>query len=183
MIDSNGERPIIFTDVDGCLNRHQRHGNGYCGVDADCIAHFNRVLAETDANIVVSSAWRYLFHSGSHTLAGMESLLLTHGLNCHRRIVDVTCRDEVVAQRGRQISQWLRQYGSRPYVVLDNGGTDEDGRWYDLGIRRENHPVVWCDGYVGLTADLADLMIAVLNRVTGYPQRLFEHARRKAGLS
>lgn len=87
--------PIIYLDIDGVLNGHERHPNGYCGMKPSALRAMNYLLAEVpEAMIVVTSAWRYLVHNQQMTVTGLESLLLTHGLACHRRIAGITGPDE-----------------------------------------------------------------------------------------
>lgn len=163
-------RPLIFLDMDGVANDHKAHTNGYCGTKPECVAQLNRILRETDAKVVLSSAWRYLIHSGSMTLRGFVNLLLTHGVEIQTnekrprsRLIGITCRDEDLSPRGQQIRHWLNEHGGRrPYVVLDDGGQNPDGSWYDMGINDAGHPVVWTDGSVGLTAADADRAIGIL---------------------
>jgi hypothetical protein len=113
---------VIFLDIDGVLNGHQKHENGYCGIYPECVTRFNRLLdAVPDAMVVVSSAWRYLVHCDSMTVTGFENLLLTHGVKCQRRIFAVTRRDhETNDRRENQISEWVERYSPDKWVVLDD---------------------------------------------------------------
>lgn len=136
-------KPLLITDIDGVLNRHRPWPNRYNGIDPACAYRFNHLLKLTDAEIVVSSAWRYLVHSGSTTVQGFENLLLSHGVNCHGRMIGVTEPDveSWKDERGIQIYRWLEQNGRRPYVVLDD---------LDLGITAAGHPFVETLGTHGL---------------------------------
>jgi len=88
---------LLFLDIDGVLNRGKPMANGYCGIDRDCAEQLNRILAECPTvQLVISSAWRYGVHKGWHTLAGMEHLLLTHGIDCKGRVHGVTGPDAEV---------------------------------------------------------------------------------------
>ena len=145
---------LIFLDIDGVLNGHESHGNGYCGTRPDCVARFNRILSATGAAIVVSSAWRYLVLSGSMTIVGLENLLLSHGVDCREKIRDVTRPDVGDEMRGLQISLWLksRKFPPDAYVVLD----DMDD------ISAYGHPFVRTESKTGLTDEDADRAIAIL---------------------
>ncbi len=158
-----GERPLIFLDIDGVLNCHNYdEACESSTINSDCVYRINRVLDATGAMIVISSAWRYMVHGGAMTLGGFGYMLRTHGVRCKDRIIGLTCIDEEIPERGQQIRQWLNIHGGdRPYVVIDDGGT-EDGRWSDLGINAAGHPVVWTDGRVGLTWDDAAKAIGIL---------------------
>jgi hypothetical protein len=138
---------LIFLDIDGVLNRHRPWPNGYIGIEPACAYRFNRLLKLTGAKIVVSSAWRYLIHSGSMTTKGFENLLLSHGINCHDRVIGLTEPDAESwkDERGIQIYRWLEGKPRCPYVVIDD---------LDLGITAAGHPFVetlgnhglrWCD--------------------------------------
>lgn len=121
---------IIFLDIDGVLNGHERHDNGYRGMRADCVAEFNRLLRELPGwRIVISSAWRYLAFNCGYTVAGFESLLLTHGVSCKGRIEGWTREDSPeVDQRIDQIRDWISANKVDQYLILDDmpiGGVDQ----------------------------------------------------------
>jgi hypothetical protein len=87
--------PILFLDVDGVLNGHEKLESGYCGVCQRRAALLNQILAAVpQAKIVISSAWRYMILRGAMTLGGFESLLLTHGICCQGRLAGHTIADE-----------------------------------------------------------------------------------------
>jgi hypothetical protein len=127
---------FIYLDVDGVLNDHKPHPNGYCGTHAVCVARLNRLLQEVpDAQLVISSAWRYLVHKGDMTPRGLESLLMTHGLACHGRVFGVTEPDEPYMPpspsladyerlgcevRARQITEHVACFKPGAWVVLDD---------------------------------------------------------------
>lgn len=151
-------RPILFLDCDGSgLNGHERHPNGYCGSRPDVVARLNRVIAATDCVLVVTSAWRYLVHSGQMTVLGLESLLLTHGVAAHCRVAAVTRRDAAPedCDRGRQVADWLvanAAAGPGRYAVLDD---------LELDIPVHGHPFVHVAGGDGMD-DAAAALIALL---------------------
>jgi hypothetical protein len=165
-------RPLIFLDMDGVLNDKTQLESGFYGSKPECVAQFNRILRTTSAEIVLSSAWRYMIPEAM-TLQGFTYLLLTHGVACRTKVelpafpddllIGTTCRDEDLSPRGQQIRHWLNECGGRrPYVVLDDGGQNPDGTWSDMGIADAGHPVVWTDGKVGMTAVDADRAIQIL---------------------
>ena len=146
-------RPLIFLDIDGVLNGHNfdDHPSVLSNtIDRECVEALNRLIVAVDPDIVLSSAWRYMIHGGAMTLKGFEYLLRTHGVMANDRLIGLTLTDATYPTRGEQIQAWLDEFGSRPYVVLDDGGckpgTDE---WWDMGL--PIHPVVWTRGNVGLT--------------------------------
>jgi hypothetical protein len=44
---------VIFLDIDGVLNGHQKHENGYCGIYPECVTRFNRLLDAVPNAMVV----------------------------------------------------------------------------------------------------------------------------------
>lgn len=163
-------KPLVFLDIDGVLNTHEFDSEVMCGqIHKDKVERLNRILRATGANIVLSSAWRYLIHRGEMNLMGMEWLFRSHGILADR-LIGITRPDTMVREvyrgdpgtwplcneRGKQISDWLIAnpgWGSK-YVVIDDGGKDRStGEWTDLGIRSECHPVVFTVGCIGIMDD------------------------------
>jgi hypothetical protein len=162
---------LLFLDIDGVLNVHESDPEVLCGqIHKDKVALLNRVLRETDARIVLSSAWRYLVHRGEMDLTGLEWLLRSHGVLAGR-LVGITRPDTMratmdydgrpgtwpqVNERGQQITDYLRVAWPTGYAVVDD---------LDLGIREARHPFVQTDGGVGLTLGDAERLIELLGRV------------------
>lgn len=126
--------PFIFLDIDGVLNGHNPHTNGYCGCDADNVRVLNGILNQTGAKIVVASAWRYFVLRGEMTVQGFGGMMCTHGLKWGS-IVDVLGPDKFPDDRGALIEEWFAaKWGlahERRYVVLDD---------MDLGYTRRRMP-------------------------------------------
>jgi len=142
---------IIFLDIDGVLNDG---GPDEAFVLPRCAQQFERIIEETGAHVVISSAWRAAVHLGEMTLLGFQRLLRTHQVLC--RVVGVTPEARRAASRGKQISLWLEENGPvESYVVLDDD---------DLGIGEERHPFIRTDGGTGLTEQDASRAIALLNQ-------------------
>jgi hypothetical protein len=160
---------VIFLDIDGTINDKNKHPNGYNGIKSECAYRLNRIISSTGAKLVISSAWRYLYLKASMTIQGFEYLLVTHGVDAEKRILDILPVDREDQDRGKLISEWLNRNNNASkyrYVVLDDGGTDggkPDGEWTDIGINAAGHPVVWTDSKVGLTDADADRAIEILN--------------------
>lgn len=160
--------PIIFLDIDGVLNAHECDPEAKCGqIHRDKVERLNRILRETGALIVLSSAWRYIIHRGEANLMGMEWLLRSHGLIAGR-LVGITRADTMepreydgvpgnwprVNERGRQISDWLDEHGrDRDYLAIDD---------IDLGITDAGIALVLIDGLFGLSDEDADEVIRLL---------------------
>lgn len=164
---------LIFLDVDGVLNCHEPlEKEVECGrLHPDKVTRLNALLRDTDAQIVLSSAWRYLVHRQEMNLIGLGWLLRSHGIL--DRLVGVTRpdtmeravwtgREEWVPcdnERGQQISDFLADsrkllgVGCDRYVVLDD---------LDLGISAAGHPFVRVAGKKGLTWTDYDQALALL---------------------
>jgi hypothetical protein len=171
----------ILLDIDGVLNKHLRHDNGYCGIDRGCVRHFNRILRAVPlAKICIISAWRYNVHGKAMTVKGMEAMLLPHGVDCYGRIVGITESDEQICGHIRS-REWLQEHGAhirRTQVWRWLFGTDPffadevarlgDRQWcviddLDLGFLPEySWRQVVTQGDVGLTVEDADRAIAIL---------------------
>ena len=129
---------LIFLDIDGVLNGHEKLETGYCGICPQRASRFNRLLdAVPDAQIVVSSAWRYIMLKGGMTLQGFEQMLLICGVKCYGRLVGHTCPDGEICDepphddvetwrriglemRSRQIERYVARYKPERYIVLDD---------------------------------------------------------------
>ena len=134
---------LLFLDIDGVLNAHKAHPNGYCGITDKGREHFNRIMdACPDVQVVISSAWRYHVHNGEMSLKGLEELLLTHGLSVKDRIHGITDPDDTppmkhwtdypkewwtekgLKWRRTQIYAYAKQHDPEMIVVLDDLALD-----------------------------------------------------------
>lgn len=106
---------LVFLDLDGVLL-----------VDhvwqPAAMEHLNRLCVLADAEVVISSAWR--FQLGSRELA---STLREHGFD--GEVLGAVSRSH--DQRGLAICAWLRRYAAKgkpfygqPFVVLDDADHD-----------------------------------------------------------
>lgn len=145
--------PIVFLDIDGVLNDHDYNETSQSNsMIPECVERLNRILSETDARIVLSSAWRYMLIGKAMSVIGFDYLLRTHGVVANR-LVGRTPADEEIKERGWQIQQWRKENDhSGRYVVIDD---------MDLHISKL-HPFVQTDGDIGLTDADADKAIAIL---------------------
>lgn len=69
---------IIFLDIDGVLNTERNNNKNYGRprpFDPEAISALNKIIKETDAKIVISSSWRYMYDTES-----MGELLFLEGL-------------------------------------------------------------------------------------------------------
>ncbi len=175
---------VIFLDVDGVLNseayaikldeKHRQLGHTepsspkrettcdcfklYHQIDRDAIERLNRLVAATDAKIVVSSTWRKLFD-----LPDLRQMLEGHGLV--GEIIGATPEGhdepEMLAvyghvermYRGYEIDFWLRSHPEVDrFVILDDGS--------DMAMHKNR--LVQTDCEDGLLDDHVDLAIRVM---------------------
>lgn len=129
---------ILFLDIDGPLNAHERLPTGYCGIRREFADRLNTILdAVPDCKLVISSAWRYMILRGDMTLKGFEYLLLVHGVKAFNRVVGHTVADGEIADepphddveawnriglemRAEQIRQYCREHDVTRWAVLDD---------------------------------------------------------------
>lgn len=179
---------FIFLDIDGVLNTDEFiaksvQSTGWGGrfsrpedhLDPDKIAILNRVVAVTNADIVLSTAWREALGA-----AKTGDILLDAGLNA--RIVGATPnRVEVTRKMSMHIPRWLEihhflEHTARKFsnfVIVDDrddaGGAEVKTASHGFKIvptlfspMRDNF--VQTDPLVGLTDADADKMIEILNK-------------------
>lgn len=101
------QHPVIFLDIDGVLNGSARPED-HRTIHADCVLQFNRLLAASCAQVVISSTWRDMVHDGAMTAAGFRHMLASHGVRgCD--VIGVTAKDDEIPGRGAQIEDWRKQ--------------------------------------------------------------------------
>ena len=161
---------LLFLDLDGVANDHVPLPSGYCGVLGQGRDALNHILAAVpDAQIVISSAWRYACINRWMTLKGFEFLLMTHGVCCRDRLLDHTAGDPQefheadhnppfnvdqwkeagLRWRAAQIRESVALHVPLTWVVLD-----------DLPLEIET--LVQTDPAVGLTMEQAEVAVAIL---------------------
>lgn len=162
---------VVFLDFDGVLNT----GRWYAQMDADsvadeygsvfdplAVANLERILTETDAEIVVSSSWKFM------GLAKMRDMWKDR--NLPGKVIGLTPNSvsdefllnadldyiELLSIRGQEIKEWLTLHGKDVghYVILDDT--------YDILPEQKSHFVL-IDPNVGITEDDAEKAIAILN--------------------
>lgn len=110
---------ILFLDIDGVLNSLSSVlalGDPNHHLDPVCIKLIERLCKETDAKIVISSAWRIgrTAEALQVTLAKLGAVEIAH------RIVGRT-GDGYNGHRGRQIKEWIEVNAPEcSYVIVDD---------------------------------------------------------------
>jgi hypothetical protein len=120
---------VIFLDFDGVLNSAQylksgRHPDA-CGIGLDpfAVVRLRRLVHETDANIVVTSAWRT-----GRSIDNLSGLLQAAG--CHIEVLDKTADLNTKAHgykhRGDEINAWLSGtwHKIESFIVIDDDIVD-----------------------------------------------------------
>lgn len=160
---------IIYLDLDGVLNNTEyyqkkdlsSHHKEHSHFDIKNISALNKIVKNTDAKVVLSSAWRLI-----KTVEETNLLFKEVGINAE--VISATeslhYKDTYeLAPRGLEILKWIRDYhrtlkgGLENYVIID----DED----DILDIQEKH-FFHINDVVGLTDQNADVIIEFLNSYT-----------------
>lgn len=150
---------VIFLDIDGVMNTSasfadaKRRGYipfGADGWDERAVKALKKILAKTNALIVISSTWRI-----SHEQPELSRAFTMYNLPPW---FDVTTFITLSRFRGKEIKAWLEKHPEvKSYVILDN----------DSDMLAEQMPFFVQTNFRGdgLTEELADKAIAILNGV------------------
>ena len=103
---------MIFLDFDGVIAPIKRWDR-YEDVDPACVKVLNDIVAEGDADVVVSSTWRY-----GKTVAELQEILDAKGFA--GRVLDVTPTLPAPTDRTDEITAWLAQHAVTSYIVIDD---------------------------------------------------------------
>jgi HAD domain in Swiss Army Knife RNA repair proteins len=105
-------RRVIFLDIDGVL-APIRQWDRYGDLDPECIRVLNEIVAQAEADVVVSSTWRY-----GKTAPELQEMLDAQGFK--GRVLDKTPTGERGADRGEEIAAWLAEHAVGGYVIIDD---------------------------------------------------------------
>jgi len=135
---------VLFLDIDGVLNCQTTPGSTFRKLSPVLIERLDRVLDATNAQVVLSSTWRF---------AGVESVQKTlreAGMRNWAKIIDGTPRDLGDVIRGREIGAWLTKHPEvKQFAIVDDD--------WDMGSLL--HRLVHTDWVHGLTEkDAAELI-------------------------
>lgn len=120
-INNNCVNDIIFLDIDGVLNNHKiLKSSEYCGILSRCIDNLNIIIQYTGADLVISSAWRYIILGGEMTCLGFKYMLITHGLTPKVKILGTTVADDITINRESQIKNYLDSNKVNKFIILDD---------------------------------------------------------------
>lgn len=150
---------VIFLDIDGVLSSF-----GLRGLCSSRLDLFADIVKQTSAEVVLSSTWRHP-HCREQRIRlqkelGMRGVAL-FGMTPVVETPIGTSNLVLGTQRGREIALWLdaakRRHKIAAFVILDDDPNDEMG---------ELKPsLVKCDGYQGLTTEIATEVVRRLNAI------------------
>jgi hypothetical protein len=90
-----------------------RSWDRYGDLDPVCIQVLNDIVARGQADVVVSSTWRY-----GKTVAELQAILEAQGFT--GRVLDRTPTGTPGADRGEEIAAWLAEHAVGGYVIIDD---------------------------------------------------------------
>jgi hypothetical protein len=143
-------RRVIFLDIDGVL-APIRSWERYGDLSPACIDVLNAIVARVDADIVVSSTWRY-----GKTVGELQEMLQAEGFA--GRVIDTTPTGPPGASRGEEIAAWLAEHDVSGYAIIDDH--------VDMGDLRA-HLVQTHPGHGLQSADVPRVIAALLRRLDG----------------
>jgi len=105
-------RRVVFLDIDGVL-APIRQWDRYGDLDPACIRVLNDIVLDGDAQVVVSSTWRY-----GKTVAELHAMLAAVGFI--GTVIDKTPVGGPGSDRGDEIAAWLAEHDVAGYVIIDD---------------------------------------------------------------
>lgn len=150
---------VIFLDIDGVLNLIPQGHDQYGGIfHPHFIENLKHIIDETDAQIVISSSWRY---SGLDVMKRMWK-----HRNLPGNVIDITPihREHVI--RGIEIKEWLYKHQDiESYVIFDDDKDMLEEQMENFVNTFENFTHTdYIDCGYGLTIECAEEAIKILNK-------------------
>lgn len=112
---------VIFLDIDGVLNSvdSEDHFHGFIGLDYSGIKLLKEIVDATEAKIVLVSTWKLSWEKNNKSRpdglgAYLDQRLAEEGMV----IVDKTGGQ--MSERGHGILDWLSEYPTDTWIVLDD---------------------------------------------------------------
>jgi len=124
-------RRVIFLDIDGVL-APIRQWDRYGDLDRACIQVLNEIVVMGEADVVVSSTWRY-----GKTVAELQEMLEAEGFR--GRVLDTTPIGAPGTDRGGEITAWLSEQVVSAFVILDDHVVAIDGLHTNLVLTQPAH--------------------------------------------
>ena len=156
---------VIFLDVDGVLNDIHTSSitpNGYIGLDKKFILQLKRIVDATNADIVLTSDWKFEFTTDScdEDSAELDGKYLCLRLSQHDLHIKARTKDNSVgtdrqSRRGSGIRRYIQENKVTDFVILD------DIFFEDFTDELKDH-FVWTEN-TALNEEKANKAIAILN--------------------
>jgi len=152
---------IIFLDFDGVMDtdyyNHSLEKEGLPGYDdygtvfdPKCVQNLKRIIDETEADIVVTSSWKYI-------MSYKDILDMWESRNLPGFVTDVTPSPESRRNRGDEIDAWLKDCDTEcQYVIID----DLDKSNFN---EHQLSKLLVVNPYYGLDDSIAERAIVLLN--------------------
>ncbi len=135
---------VIFLDFDGVITTEWSSFK----IEHEKIKLLNRLIEETGAKVVVSSAWRY---RDGDPVKSLQEQLEGHGFK--GEVISITNLNW--EDRGKEIDDWVREHDIESYVVIDDDVADIVGyKCADFLIKTNMQE--------GLTDDVVEVAKALL---------------------
>lgn len=155
----NTTSKILFLDIDGVVNRGRDQIRGFNWSDPDCVAMLNRVLRDTNADIVISSSWRI----GSDLQELAKHFTSEFGIKGNF----ISMTPVLEASRAEEIHAWITNNNyTGQYAIIDDYNIfgaylgDEADVWDNAHIRKR---FVRLQPWAGLDTDSMLKLIDILN--------------------
>lgn len=164
---------VIFLDVDGVLqadddfggkNKPNPYVGGFRGISKAKVKQLKRIVDATDAKIVLVSTWKHEYMDYLRTKDNQFGKYLVNKLSAeHLHIYETTYmydRTRGGMYRGFEIRSWLNdtKENIESWIVID------DEIFYDYAENKILSHLVHTDEKTGLTSELADKAIEILNK-------------------
>ena len=145
------DRPVLFLDVDGVLNRC---GKSNQGLEDDKVALLAEIVSKADPVIVVSSTWRII----PHLMVRLQKVFAAIGATFGGVTPYHNDKTEggifTSKARGNEIQEWMDTNGTpSTFVILDDDGD----------MRHLADHLIKTDSYVGLTPEIANEVVGQLS--------------------
>ena len=104
---------IIFLDCDGVINRI----GGSVEVDFNCVEVLSKIVRKLNAEVVLSSTWRFGF---THNLAMCTPQVKNLRTICQQYGFDIIGRTKNLGSRYDEIRDYLDRHNVSEYLILDD---------------------------------------------------------------
>lgn len=152
---------LLFLDIDGVLNKCMVVKITIDGLtheevlEPKMINNLNKIVSETDCDIVISSSWRI-----PYSLDKLRQILSLNGFQYSEKIIDTTPRIKTgkmskFVSRGHEIDKWIRDNNfNGVFVILDDNS--------DMEHLKGN--LIQTNTFEGLTSDITNRLIRKFNK-------------------